>query len=140
MKLPTRTRYGIRALLELAENYGNSPMNIRKIAHSESISEKYLGQLMTRLNSSSFLRAVRGSQGGYELTRSPDKISLAEVFNALEGTAAITTECLEDNNYCSHARDCVARELWQQVQNTVQETLNSITLQDLADRSKAKKQ
>lgn len=137
MKLSTRTRYGIRAVLELAKNEGSRPLQIKMIAQRQDISVKYLEQLMTILKSAGFVRSIRGSKGGYLLARAPNEINLNEVFNCLEGLVT-TVECVRDSNYCQRTTDCVTRQVWTQVQNAIKNVLQSITLQDLVDRTKDK--
>jgi Rrf2 family protein len=95
VKLSTRTRYGIRAILELAVNHGKGPLQTRVIARRQNISVKYLEQLMAMLKTGGFVRSIRGSKGGYVLARPPAQIKLREVFSALEGPV-VTVECLED--------------------------------------------
>ncbi len=130
MKLSTRTRYGIRAVIELAQHEGKRPLQLKMIAERQGISVKYLEQLMSLLRSSGFVRSIRGSKGGYILARSPEQIRLSEVFRCLEGPVT-TAECTEDKDYCERAADCVAREVWVQVEEAIQRVLNSITLADL---------
>ena len=138
MKLSTRTRYGIRAILELAEKDGSGPLRIKTIAQSQDISAKYLEQLMSILKSAGFVRSIRGSKGGYILAKAPNQIKLSDVFDCLEGPVT-TVECVEDKDYCARAADCVARQVWAQVQQAIKNVLQSITLQDLVDRAKDKK-
>lgn len=138
MKLSSRTRYGIRAILELAEKYGKGPLQLRAIAHSQDISVKYLEQLMALLKSAGFVRSIRGSKGGYTLAKDPNQIKLSDVFNALEGPF-VTSECINNNNYCQRVADCVARQVWVEVQQAVMNVLQSKTLQDLVDKTKDKK-
>jgi len=138
MRLSTRTRYGIRAMLELAENVGRGPLQLRIIARRQDISVRYLDQLMTILKSAGFVRSIRGSKGGYVLAKAPEQIKLNDVFNCLEGPV-VTVECTENKNYCARAADCVARQVWTQVQEAVMAVLQSITFQDLVDRTKNNK-
>ena len=138
MKLSTRTRYGMRAVLELAENYGKGPLQLKIIAQHQEISVKYLEQLMTVLRSSGYVRSIRGSKGGYELAKDPEQIKLSDVFHCLEGPV-VTVECVENKSYCTRANDCVARQIWTEVENAVMEVLQSITLQNLVDRAKHNK-
>ncbi|MCJ7692580.1 MAG: Rrf2 family transcriptional regulator, partial [Sedimentisphaerales bacterium] len=118
MKLSTRARYGIRASLELACNYGKGPLQIKIIAQKQEISIKYLEQLMAILKSAGFVRSIRGAKGGYVLAKPPNQVKLSDIFNALEGPI-VTVECLESDEYCARAADCVARELWSKVQQAV---------------------
>jgi Rrf2 family protein len=122
-------------MLELAHNVGGGPLQLRIIARRQDISAKYLDQLMAMLKSAGFVRSVRGAKGGYILAKAPNKIKLSEVFNCLEGTVT-TVECTENENYCDRAADCVARQVWTQVQQAIKDVLQSITFQDLVDRTK----
>ena len=138
MKLSTRTRYGVRAMLQLAENYGKEPLQLRIIARDQEVSVKYLEQLMTVLKAAGFVTAVRGFNGGYVLAKSPGQIRISDCFDCLEGPV-ITTECVDNKNSCSRSTDCVARLLWAEVKNAVRTILESTTLQDLVDRTKENK-
>ncbi len=137
MKLSTRTRYGIRAVLELAQNYGHGPLQLRTIAARQELSVKYLEQLMAILKSAGIVRSIRGAKGGYVLAKGPGEIKVSQCFDCLEGHV-ITTECIADDNYCSRMDFCVARGLWVQVQNAVMDVLESMTLKDLLDKAKKK--
>jgi len=138
MKLSTRTRYGTRAALELAEAYGRGPLQIKVIAERQDINVKYLEQLLAMLKSAGFIRSVRGSKGGYVLAREPGKIKLSEIFIALEGQP-VAVECLENENRCVRAIDCVTRQVWLEVQKAMMDVLDSLTLQDLVERAKNEK-
>jgi len=138
MKLSTRTRYGVRAILELAENYGKGPLKLKLIAEHQEISVKYLEQLMAVLKSTGIVRSVRGPSGGYVLAKNPNEIKVSDCFNCLEGPV-ITTECVDNSSFCTRTADCVARQLWTDVQNTVMDLLRSITLQSLIDKTKKDK-
>ena len=138
MKLSTRTRYGIRAILELAKNHGKGPLQIKTIAQRQDISVKYLEQLIAILKSAGLVRSIRGAKGGYMLAKAPNEIKLNDVFNALEGPTT-TVECIENENYCARVADCVARQVWVQVQEAIDNVLKAITLRDLVDRTKGKR-
>ena len=135
MKLSTRTRYGIRSILELAENYGKGPVQLKKIAKDQEISIKYLEQLVAILKSAGIVNSVRGAKGGYMLAKPPKEIKLSECFNYLEGPI-VTVECVEDDSYCSKTSECITREIWSEIQEAVMSILRSYTLQDLIDRAK----
>ncbi len=138
MKLSTRIRYGVRAMLELAANQSKEPLRIKTIAHRQGISVKYLEQLMAMLKSAGFVRGIRGSRGGYILAKPANQIKLSDVFEALEGPVT-TVECLENENYCARVADCLTRQLWVEVQQAIMNVLQSVTLQDLVDRAKDKR-
>jgi Rrf2 family cysteine metabolism transcriptional repressor len=138
MKLSTRTRYGVRAILELAANQSTEPLRIKTIAHRQDISVKYLEQLMAVLKSAGFVRSIRGSKGGYILAKPANQIKLSDIFDCLEGFVA-TVECLENENYCARVADCVTRQVWAEVQQAIMKVLQSVTLQDLVDRTRDKR-
>jgi len=138
MKLSTRIRYGVRAVLELAANQSTAPLRIKTIARRQDISVKYLEQLMAVLKSAGVVRSIRGSKGGYILAKPANQIKLSDVFDCLEGSVA-TVECLENENYCARAADCVTRQVWAEVQQAITNVLQSMTLQDLVDRAKDKR-
>ncbi|MHC4517196.1 MAG: RrF2 family transcriptional regulator [Planctomycetota bacterium] len=135
MKLSTRTRYGIRAVIELAQHEGKRPLQLKVIAERQGISVKYLEQLMSMLRSSGFVRSIRGSKGGYMLARAPEQVTLSEVFRCLEGPVT-TAECTDNQDYCERAADCAAREVWIKVEEAIQGVLSSITLADMVRRTK----
>jgi len=135
MKLSTRTRYAMRAALELANYYGKGPLQTRVIAKNQDISTKYLEQIMAALKSAGLVRSQRGARGGYILANPPEKIKLSDVFDVFEGPV-VTVECVANENYCSRAENCVARQVWGEVQRAVRNVLQSTTLQDVIDKAK----
>ena len=137
MKISTRTRYGIRAVLELAVGYGQGPLQLKVIAQHQDISVKYLEQIIAMLKSGGLVRSVRGAKGGYILAKSPNQVKLSDVFACLEGPVN-TVDCIENQNYCARAADCLSRQVWTQVQNAINNVLQSITLQDLVAKAKDK--
>lgn len=121
-------------MVELAVEYGKKPMQIKVIAERQDISNKYLEQLMTILKSSGLVRSMRGPKGGYLLAKPPSEIKLSDVFSALEGPM-VTVDCLEHPDYCARCTDCVTRDVWTQIQNAMMGVLESMTLQDIADKA-----
>jgi Rrf2 family cysteine metabolism transcriptional repressor len=138
MKLSTRTRYAVRAIIELAQSDNNRPMQLKIIAQRQDISIKYLEQLMAALRSAGFVRSVRGSKGGYVLAKAPNQIKMNEVLRRLEGSVS-TVECVENENSCSRSADCAARYLWMHVEQAIEQVLQSISLQDLVDKANVEK-
>ncbi len=138
MKLSTRTRYAVRAIIELAQNDSNRPLQLKIIAQRQNISVKYLEQLMAILRSAGFVRSIRGSKGGYLLAKAPNQIKLNEVLHRLEGTVT-TVECVENEDYCLRSADCAARYLWMQVEQAIEKVLEAVTLQDLIDKANDEK-
>jgi Rrf2 family protein len=125
----------MRAMLELAQSFGQGPLQTRIIAKNQDISVKYLEQLMAALKSAGLIRSQRGAKGGYILASPPDKIKLSEVFDVFEGPV-VTVECVTNENYCTRAADCIARMIWSEVHRAVKDILQSMTLQDALEKAK----
>ena len=86
MKLSTKGRYGVKAMVDLAINYGEQPVSIKSISERQSISEYYLEQLFSSLRKAKLIKSVRGSQGGYILNRAPEEITIYDIINVLRRT------------------------------------------------------
>ena len=132
MKLSTKGKYGVRALFEIARNYGNGPLSIKEIAERQQISLSYLEQILHRLGKAGIIDSVRGPHGGYELARRPAELTIGDVVRALEGPIALS-HCLEPgmSDGCYQADDCVARMVWSKVGEKIEEALDSITFDQL---------
>jgi Rrf2 family protein len=137
MKLSTKGRYGTRLMLDLAIHYGQGRILLKDIAHRQDISNKYLGQLIMPLKNSGLVQSIRGSHGGYILSREPASINLKQVIEAVEGSLSLV-ECVDKPDICSKSDYCVNRELWTKLSEDMSHTLESITLKDLADKQKSK--
>jgi Rrf2 family cysteine metabolism transcriptional repressor len=130
MKLSTRTRYGLRAMVELASYATKSPIMVRKIAEKQQISKKYLDIIFTSLKVAGLVRAIRGATGGFLLTRAPEAIRISEIVAALEGALA-PVECCQSPEVCDRSTHCAAQQLWNRLAAAIQDTLDSTTLADL---------
>lgn len=139
MKLSTKARYGARAMLSLALDYGRGPIPLRDIAEQQEISEKYLEHLMGSLRSAGLVRSVRGTHGGYVLAKPPFQIKLDEVVQVLEGSIA-PVDCLNDPSICDRANFCVTRGVWGKMQQAMSEVLKSISLKDLVEEQNEQEQ
>jgi Rrf2 family protein len=135
MRLSTRTRYAARALAELA-SARVTPVSVREIAEGQHISAKYLEQIFHTLNSAGLVRAVRGKSGGYELAKPAASITLKDVFVVFEGSIAL--ECTDDPDRCPMVDTCATRDTWVELKEAILRVLERTTLQDLAERKRAK--
>src|SRR4030042_2576186 len=113
MKISTKIRYGTRAMLELASRYGEGPVELKEIAKKESISVKYLEQVIIPLRTGGLVKSTRGSKGGYSLAKPPSEVSLKDVFEILEGPLNLV-DCLKDPKACPRSSFCVTRDIWQE--------------------------
>ncbi|HHW28054.1 MAG TPA: Rrf2 family transcriptional regulator [Syntrophomonadaceae bacterium] len=136
MKLSTRGRYGLRAMLDIAINQGDGPITLHSISERQGISVGYLEQLMVPLKKEGLIRSVRGAQGGYLLAREPEKITVGDIIRALEGPIAPVACVSEDfPEECDRAEGCVTRLVWAKVRDSIAEVLDSLTLADLIEEA-----
>ena len=135
MKLSTRTRYGTRALLELALYQGEGPVFLKDIARKQQISLAYLEHLVTPLISGGIIRSTKGPKGGITLARKPEEIKLSEITLLLEGSVA-PVECVDHPEVCDRSAACVTREIWSKMKDAMDGVLESTTLKDLVERQK----
>jgi Rrf2 family transcriptional regulator, cysteine metabolism repressor len=138
VKFSTKTRYGTRALVDLAiHQQGNIPIPLKEIAERQEISLPYLEHIIAPLVSSGLISSVRGTRGGITLAKSARNITLKEVVNALEGSVN-PVECIASPQSCHRSVNCATREIWDDVKKAIDSVLVSTTLQDLVDRQNSK--
>ena len=137
MKVSTRGRYGLRVMIELAAQYGNGPVLVDGIAKNQEISGKYIHVIVSGLKSAGLVRSVRGPNGGYELTRSPSRITAFDVISALEGKSA-PAHCVLDASSCPRSGSCASRDVWCQVASVVDVVLSTLSLEQIVKRQCAK--
>lgn len=139
MKLSTKGRYAVRAMLDLAFHYGEGPILLKDVAKREHISERYLEQIILSLKAAGLVNSTRGARGGFMLTRPPSQIRLIEVMQVSEGSMA-PVECVSDPEVCSRSSLCVTRDIWSEMTEAMSGILESTTLQDLIQRQREKEQ
>lgn len=135
MKLSTKGRYGLRALIDLALYSENETVSIQSIARRQNISDSYLEQLMRKLRSAGLIVSVRGAQGGYKLARPANEISVGDVLRALEGSLEAVT-CGGEDNSCQGADLCVTKFVWERINSSIRDTIDSIKLSQLVEESR----
>ena len=135
MKLSTRSRYGTRLILDMAQNYGDRPIQLSEIARRQNISLKYLEQIIRPLKKANYIESFRGSKGGHKLTRAPETISVGEIVALLEGGDTLT-QCNRDPQACDRMDECLTRYVWQEASNAMFDRLNNITFAQLIGLSK----
>jgi Rrf2 family cysteine metabolism transcriptional repressor len=135
--LSTKGRYGTRLMIQLAISYGEGPLMLKNIARWESLSVKYLEQIVSLLKSANLIDSARGPGGGYQLNRHPDKISLREILEVLEGDI-VPTYCVVSPQSCERSKRCAARDAWIVLGERIIETMDEITLADMIKNEQAK--
>ncbi len=132
MRLTTKGRYAVTAMLDLAIHHGNGPITLADIAQRQGISLSYLEQLFSRLRKRSLVASVRGPGGGYSLARESGDINVAEIISAVDESVD-TTRCHGAHN-CQDNQRCLTHDLWQDLSSRIYEYLYDISLQDLMNR------
>lgn len=137
MKLSTKGRYGLRAMLDVALHADEELVSISSIASRQSISEAYLEQLMSKLKKAGLIESQRGAAGGYRLAKRPDEICVGDVLRALEGNLdAVACPGIVDEGSCEGAELCVTKYVWQRINESITKTVDSISLCDLVKESR----
>ncbi len=138
MKLSTKGRYGLRAMLDLAEHEEFGAVSIASIAERQNLSESYLEQLIRRLRDAGLVKSLRGAGGGYILERSAARISVGDVLRALEGDLAAVSCTGDGDEPCGNADSCISRIVWEKINRAIEDTVNGIYLSDLLTEGKKK--
>ncbi|MDD3141720.1 MAG: Rrf2 family transcriptional regulator [Lachnospiraceae bacterium] len=138
MKLSTKGRYGLRALIDLAQYSEVEPVSINSISTRQGISERYLEQLMSMLKKAGLIKSIRGASGGYILSKEASEISVGDVLRALEGNLE-PVECsgFYSKEGCEAADGCVTKYVWQKINDSINQTVDEIMLDQLVKESKA---
>lgn len=137
MKISTRSRYGVRMMVDLADHYGKTPVFLKDVAKREDISEKYLSIIVIPLRAAGLIQSTRGAYGGYVLARTPKEITVQEIYDALEGKICLV-DCIKNPQDCSRASTCPTRDVWSHLSEKISKTLTSITLADLVKTRRQK--
>lgn len=140
MKLSTKGRYGLRALIDLALYSENETVSIASISARQNISESYLEQLIAKLRKAGLVTSVRGAGGGYKLAKPASEISVGDILRALEGSLdAVKCPGLEEKNSCDGSEFCVTKYVWQKINDSINRTVDEIKLEQLVEESRSMK-
>jgi len=135
MKLSSMSRYGLRAMIDLAEHYAEGFIQLRDIALRQGVSFRYLENIMSRLVSAGLVASTRGKNGGFKLSRDPSEITAYDVVSTLEQTLS-PAPCLDSHNLCDRFKHCAAKVLVEKLKDAVVSILKSFTLEELALKQK----
>lgn len=132
MKLSTKGRYGLRAMIDVAVFSEQEAVSLNSIAERQHISEGYLEQLMAKLKKAGIVTSTRGAMGGYQLARSPEEISVGDILRALEGSLnAVECAGLENRESCQESDFCVTKYVWKRMNESITRTVDEMKLSDL---------
>lgn len=136
MKISTKGRYGLRALIDLAINVESENVSIKTISERQKISERYLEQIFSLLRKGGIIVGRKGAQGGYILGKNPSELTISEILKVLEGeNIFIDINCEEENEI----EEFVNKNLWKGINEIINKYFSSITLEDLVDDYKKSK-
>jgi Rrf2 family iron-sulfur cluster assembly transcriptional regulator len=130
MKLSTRSRYGTRLMLDMAQHYNDGPIHLANIARRQGISVKYLEQIIIPLKKAHYVKSVRGPKGGHILAKPPAEITVGEIVALLE-EGDYLAECSNDSQVCERSSTCLTRRLWKEAAQAMFDKLHSVTLADV---------
>ena len=143
MKISTKGRYVLRMMIDIAMNQNEGPVSVRDIARRQSLSDKYLEQIITQANKAGLLKSIRGAGGGYQLSRPAKDISVGEILRVMEGSLS-PVECVrervEEPAPCQNAGECATYELWRDIKTAVDQVIDNRSLQDMIDNYLRKNQ
>ncbi|HME42915.1 MAG TPA: Rrf2 family transcriptional regulator [Syntrophorhabdales bacterium] len=141
MKISTQSRYGLRALFDIAYHSGGLSTQVKDISARQGISPRYIEQIFQKLKRAGIVKSIRGPSGGYYLARTPEEIKIGDIIRATEGTLDLVF-CLSHDKTakksCDRAVHCVARDVWQEASGRLMEYFDSVTLQDLCKQAQRK--
>jgi Rrf2 family transcriptional regulator, cysteine metabolism repressor len=132
MKLSTNSRYGLRAMVDLAASYAGAPVSLSSIAERQLVSESYLEQLFAVLRKAGFVKSAKGAQGGYMPAEEPDSVRAGDILRVLEGDLSI----IDDSPAYTGGdpvKRCIKARVWDEVNGQIARTLDSVTLGSLAE-------
>ena len=138
MKISTKGRYGLRAMIDMALYSKEEAVSIQSIAKRQNISDGYLEQLVRKLKKEGLVIGIRGAQGGYRLAKPADEISVGDVLRALEGSIDAVSCGMGNNEHCQGEDLCVTRYVWQRINESIRETVDSIMISQLVEESRKK--
>lgn len=134
MKLTTKTRYGLRALIDIAINSSNGIIFLKDVARRQEISLKYLDHIITDLKKAGFIKNIHAKHGGYQLTRPSDEIFVDEIIEAMEGSLSLS-DCVDFPGSCKRYKNCVTKNLWSRTKEALRKCFH-IKLSELVDEQR----
>lgn len=137
MRISKKGEYGVRAMFDLAQHYGEGPVQSHDIARRQGIDENYLNQILILLRKAKLIDSLRGPQGGHQLARTPRQICLLEVLTVLEGPLMPEENSGQEASQATEPLDQdLVREAWGKIRDAVEDVTRGISLDDLCQRKR----
>ena len=136
MRITTRGRYGLRAVLKLTVTETGKPISIRELSEKEDISPEFLEQIFFRLRKSGIIKSTRGPGGGFQLNRDPAEITVKEIFDAVGEEISLTpcTSNTDPRSPCTREKRCIAHEMWVETADHINEYFRGITIANILEK------
>ena len=139
MRLTTKSRYGARAIFDIAYHSTGMPVQIKDISKRQEIPPRYLEQIFQKLKKANIVKSIRGPGGGYILAKEPDRITVGDIIQAMREPID-PVFCVEGENEnpkkCSRTEECVTRLVWEEAGEKITEFFDSVTISDLCERAR----
>ena len=136
MKISTKGKYGLRAMIDLAQYSEQEAVSISSIAQRQKISESYLEQLVAKLKKAGLVVSIRGAAGGYRLARPASGISVGDVLRALEGDVRAVICTAQTEEGCEGEELCVTKYVWQRINESIEKTVDEMMIDQLVAESR----
>lgn len=136
MRISSKGDYGLRALFDLAQHYGEGPVQSDEIATRQGIPVNYLNQLLITMRRAGLIDSLRGPQGGHMLARRPETITLLDALNALEGPLLPSEPTREDLSLTQPDDHALIDTIWQELRGRIEQILAETSLDDLCQRKR----
>ncbi|MCD4714175.1 MAG: RrF2 family transcriptional regulator [Clostridiales bacterium] len=138
MKLSTKGRYGLRAMVDLAMNSSGEHVALSHVAEREGLSVQYLEQVFSTLRKAGLVKSVKGAGGGYTLSKEPSLITAGSILRAMEGDLSIVGKSKDDGTSPTVVEQCIRESLWDRIDESIVSIIDEVTIQQLADDTKKK--
>lgn len=140
MKISTQSRYGLRALFDIAYHSAGQSTQVKDIAERQEISPRYLEQIFQKLKRGGIIKSIRGPAGGYCLVKKPEQITIGDVIRAADGPIQLVSCGSKKSGarICQRVAECVTTDIWREASSRLMDYFDSITLEDLCKEAQAK--
>lgn len=137
MRISTKGRYGLRAMVDIAENSAKGHVTLTSIAERQDVSQSYLEQVFSALRKAALVKSVKGAQGGYFLADDASRITAAQVLKALEGNLSVTDGEDTHEDMANSMQYCIAKNVWDKIDERIENILEDITIEDLVNKHRS---
>ena len=137
MRLSTKSRYGVRAIFDIAYHSEGLETQVNDISRRQEISPRYIEQIFQKLKKAGIIGSKRGPKGGYFLVKKPEEITVGEIIRVTEGDIdpVLCLDPEDPDQPCGRSKECVTRIIWNEAGNRLKEYFDSVTIRNLCDNA-----